>query len=368
MRSQFVFNGAAIYKVLYIILGALTVALACFAPGVVPRPDNPDAFIVRDMTGRDVRLKGPPENIMLFHTIGQHYLMVAQSVKKLKGAPLYVQNFARESMLGDLFPEFLRSDTLFSLGTAPLNAETALQFDTDALLAWHTNADRFTAIGYPNLINIANFNGDEPSLYRLLGDLTQNRERVDWLWQRFAGKMDQAYALAPQDKPPVKVLALGRDYHIWNRYSIDYNHDLIMLNAVNMASNIFNPRANVNIEAIISFNPDVILMSDYSSTIAVNDIYANPVLQPLKAVLDRRVYRMPRGAAQMAGPIERPLLVFWTCLVLHPEVIPPEPFRQEVRNTYMETFGFEMSEAQLDAFLNMKQNAGSFGYERFKVL
>ena len=360
---------ATIYTALYAILGLLTVALACFAPGVVPRPDNPDAFIVRDMTGRDVQLKGPPENIMLFYGILQHYLTVTQSVKEIKGAPLFVKSFVKDSMLGDLFPEFLHSDTLFSLGTAPLNVETVLRFDTDALVAWHSHTDSFTAIGYPHLIKMANFNGDEPSLYRLLADLTRKRERVGWLWQRFTSKMDQAYALTSQYKPPIRVLVLGYNYNMWGSSSIDYNHDLVMLNAINMAHNyIFNPRTSVNTEAILGFNPDVILLADFGNTFTVDDVYTNPVLQPLKAVLDRRVYRMPRGAARMAGPVERPLLVLWTCLVLHPEVRPLNPFREEVRDTYKETFDFGMSEAQLDAFLNIKQNAGSFGYERFKIL
>jgi ABC-type Fe3+-hydroxamate transport system, periplasmic component len=360
-----VFHGVTIYTALYTILGVLTLSLVCFAPGVAPRPHNPDAFIVRDMTDRDVYLEERPENIMLFHSIGPHYLTVTQSVKELKGAPLYEKRYAEESMLGELFPDFLYSDTLFSLGTIPLNAETVLQFDTDALITWHDQGDRFIAIGYPNLVSITNFNGNEPALYRLLGDLTQNQDRVHWLWQRFTDKMDQAYALAPQDKPPVKVLVLGRDYNMWNKYSIDFNYDLDMLNAVNMARNIFNPRLGVNIEEIIGFNPDVILMADYSSTVTVDEVYANPVLQSVRAVIDRRVYRMPRGASRMAGPVERPLLILWTCLILHPAVTPEKSFRQEVRETYMETFNFTMSNTQLDAFLNIKQNSGSVGYERF---
>jgi iron complex transport system substrate-binding protein len=105
-------------------------------------------------------------------------------------------------------------------------------------------------------------------------------------------------------------------------------------------------------------NPDIITGSPEA-------LYNDPRWRGLDAVRNRRVYGSTYIFFGYVHDIDNlPLSMRWLAEIFHPSRMSAQT-REKVRAHYRESYGFEMSEAQIDELLRVKENAGSQGHERF---
>jgi hypothetical protein len=64
-------------------------------------------------------------------------------------------------------------------------------------------------------------------------------------------------------------------------------------------------------------------------------------------------------------PVDETALLFWLAEILYPTL--PHMTRDAYRSIYASVYGREISDADIDAILHLKKNAGAFGYERFRA-
>jgi hypothetical protein len=89
----------------------------------------------------------------------------------------------------------------------------------------------------------------------------------------------------------------------------------------------------------------------------------DPRWRDLQSVKERRVYRM-YGGGGLGGLIYQPLYDRFMAEIAHPDRLQPK-LRQLIRDRIWTEFNYRLSDDEIDKMLNVGENKGSLGAERF---
>lgn len=339
-----------------------------------PRQENanpPRGAPVTDMVGRTARISVPAEKVFILTPILWHYLTVSQTDKPIVMLPPYMTNEFAVSVLGNIYPELKEKALAFTdfSGPSPISVEELLESDPDAALVWNYMSGGPELVNLRSLLQISADGGDKTKLFNMLGELTGGRERVEWIWRRFQTEYDQVVADIRPCVQQKRVAVVGTSgFALWGPPSQRYFTDnLEKVCGVNVASNFPAQGGGLNIENILILDPDVIWLNPYvleQTDMNVRTLYDDPRLSGLKAVKNRTIYHMPLGASRLEGPVEVPLSMLWQRIVMFPTVGTKLNMRDKIRRTYLEVYGYEMSDQEIDNWLRMEENSVSSEYAR----
>jgi iron complex transport system substrate-binding protein len=319
-----------------------------------------------DMYGNHVYLSGPVTNGFILPPVTGQYLTVDMTDRNLGGIPLYYQQESSSTLLGCIFPGLENKPGIITAaGARPLGVEPVLEHNFDMLMTYASFSEPYINIGYPALVQIESLNRREIELIELMGQLTGKPGRANYLTDRYKLKIAELFRTVPAKQPLITLLFVSHDYFmLWPQLPSRFDIYLARLGAVNLAAG--SPKnSGPNIESLFRLDPDFIFLYDYGNDLTVQDVYGNPALSGLKALKNRKVYRMPKGAMRMLGPVEEPLLFAWLGQILHYGNMPFTSLREEIKNTFKDIYSFDISETEIDKMLHIKENSPSFGYEQF---
>lgn len=132
----------------------------------------------------------------------------------------------------------------------------------------------------------------------------------------------------------------------------------------NVAAVMGNVNADVTFEQVLAWNPDVVVLGGFDTALPAH-LYADPKWRALKAVRERRVYKMPLGGYRWDPPShESPLGWLWLHGLLYPDA-PPVELRRELRELYQTLYARRPTDVQIDQILVADANAASSHYEQF---
>lgn len=115
---------------------------------------------------------------------------------------------------------------------------------------------------------------------------------------------------------------------------------------VSVSSKLFGSWNEVNLEQILLWNPDVIVIPPYG-LIQPADILENPDWQALDAVQSGRIYRMPRIIAPMDTPVPESLLgIAWMAKTFYPELVTLD-LAEEVVRFYADYYQFALTDEEV---------------------
>lgn len=356
-------------SVLIFLFLATILFFAFGAPWLASRATQAGTYAVYDMAGKPLYMRKPVQKGMIFAPVADNFIIVDNSAKHVTALAPYIRDEAARTMLGKIFPDLLSKQTAHTVQvTQPLGVEQTLLLNPDVVLLYDFQAQPFEAAGFPGLARITSIRDREEKMFSLLEGLTGQSQRRQSMFSRRQVLLEKLFASIPQNKPPVTTLTLShKNYHLFSSLFENFNTNLRRCNAINLAEKPFAPSGVMNVERLLKLNPEVIFLYDYRNDLTVQDIYGNEVLSGLQAVRNQRVYRMPRGIARMTGPVEEPLLFYWMTQLLHPEITPVISFRQLVKETYHDVFGYPLTDADVDDILNMRANESSTGYHLFSA-
>jgi len=120
---------------------------------------------------------------------------------------------------------------------------------------------------------------------------------------------------------------------------------------VSVTRDLFGSWNEVNLEQILLWNPEVIVIPPYG-LIQPADILENPDWQSLEAIQSGRVYRMPRIIAPMDTPVPESLLgIAWMAKTFYPELVTLD-LAEEVVRFYADYYQFELTDEEVDHLTN----------------
>lgn len=326
---------------------------------------------IRDLRGRAVPVAAPVRRAVVFPPVLGIYLTVDGGPDHVRATARYQTDTIQQGLLRRVFPAAADLPTAATIGrdsAVPGDPEQILALGADAVFSVSQFSASLKSVGVPLVLldfNPTGTNRDTEAMWRLIAAVAGKESRAEQLIHRYAGERDRVlssvagqaghpralYLYQSGTSPPLAAFGGTRESRL-----------LDAAGAVNVASGLRGPRLNV--EQLLEFAPDVIVISGFAAGNAVQALYADPALRGLPAVRTRRVYRLPTGGMLMDGLVEEPLMLQWLAEILHPDGMPRQ-FREKLRKTYADVYGVALSDDAMDETLRLDENAGSAGFARF---
>ncbi len=362
-----VFAGAVL------VLGIFTVQLgASGASDDSASADKPVAGrSIVDQNGTTVVLPEKIERVVLT-------ALPLPSIFALTGAPLDMivgmhpgsKSAIANSVMNDMYPGLADRETGFIEGT-DINIEALLNLQPDLVIYWGAYSNQtkqFKEAGIPAigvgtqgkgnaLLTLSTWLDIMGEVFDRKGETGRVIDYGNKTMEAISAKVDK---LSGSDKPRSLFLFKHGEEVITVPGKGHYGDWWISsTGGVNVASSI-DVTANVNMEQIYEWNPEIIFISSFTPTMP-EDLYSNSIAgqdwSSVSAVKNRRVYKVPVGVYRWYPPSgDVPLMMKWMAQKQHPELFKYDMVK-EIQSYYSEFYGYSLDTAGAEKILNTAKEA-----------
>lgn len=340
----------------------------------------PAEVTITDHADRTVTVPTDPEKVAILDiyplpSLLTVYLNSADSIVAMEPVSM---NAAKAGILSQLYPDILNVNTDIMNGDA-VNMEALAALQPDVVFYNAAKKDEaqqledagLTAVG----ISATKFNYDAIKTYQEWMSL------LDQIYPDYAGKRGtQAgdYASQVYNEVQDKVKDVTDKQKVLFLYQYD---DTAMVTssskffgqwwcdavgAANVAQDVpaDNMNAKITMEQVYEWNPDVIIITNFTKT-TPDDLYNNAIgsddWSSVKAVQDKRVYKMPLGVYRTYTPgIDTPLTLEWLAQAVYPDLFSDVDVASDVKDYYNKLFGVTLTDDQISAMYTPNRDAGSW--------
>lgn len=345
-----------------ILLWGAILLRSLMAPHVALAPPSSGQRIA-DATGRLVAFNPPARRLLDLQDQLPGYLATGGDLRRIAAISPWPVSQARQAGFEDIFPALAGVRTA-TFARNP-DIEQLLALDPDAVVAEKSISMSLRTLGFPGVFAISPASDTRSRIaqWRLSGAIDGHPERAALLLA-FYKEQVQDIRTEIGSLPETKAVILFGGSSYWTIAAHNYylNDVLALAHMTNVAAS-YGSYPQVNLEQLLLLDPDVILMNAQPvDNNTPEDMYRQPQWQVLRAVRERRVYKLPKFAVFL-GPVEQALLVRWLAEVAHPGI--PANFRAAYRTSYRAAYSYRLSDSMIDRELNLHINSGSFDYQRF---
>lgn len=326
---------------------------------------------LEDLNGRTVTLAGPVQNtVTLPMPAGAVFATVAQSTQALGGMHEASHNNLRNMLLPHIFPGFsqVRHDITRGSGFVP-NVESLLAIAPDLVWQWgHMGQELLAPIEAAGLKVVALRYGNEAYTQRwieLFAHSIGQPQRATAInaWRNgLRGQVQAQVAKVPlSQRQKVMYLSRYKTGMAAAGQAGNFHEDVTIAGGRNVnASKASAP--TINVEQILVWNPDVIVLSNFEHDLTPETLYRDPMLSHVDAVRNKRVYKAPAGGYYWDAPSQdTPLYWLWLAKLMYPQHIQLD-LRTEIRSAYQTLYGFAIDDQQLNRLLHLSLNSASRDY------
>lgn len=325
-----------------------------------------ETWIIEDTTGKKVEVKKNIESIAIVPIPWTSIVYAIDgSDERIVGMHPTAKTSYDACILKSLAPELENVNTDFVAKDFTINMEESGKLDLDVMIVWdyqEKEIEQLKALGIPavslkygtleDLQNgikvIGNLLGKEDKSEKLVA---YHKEAIEYFNSK-AGDFDNTV------KP--KVLYL-RDEQLKVAGSKAVNTRFIeMAGGENVAKEIDGQWVNVTMEQIMKWNPEIIVMSNFSN-FKPEDILNNSIegqdWSNIDAVKNNKVLKAPMGIYRWDAPCaESPLMIKWLAKKLQPIAFQDIELENEIKMFYTDFLNYELSNEELDRILQTNMN------------
>lgn len=231
------------------------------------------------------------------------------------------------------------------------NIETLLAARPDIVLTEEGPAlEQMKAVGLPAYA----FSAEQPGqLYdaikrmgALTGHVAEATASLNLLTTKLNMVADAVGAVDPAKR--LKVYVAGSS--IFRTFGGDFFQTFMVRNAggVSVSEQLTGGKIDVSPEQVLVWNPDVIILTSYTKD-TLSDVLANPKLQNVTAVLNHRVYVMPKYIVSWDMPVPESFLgTMWLAQKLYPDQVRFD-MSTEIAQFYQQFYKYTVPAADLAA-------------------
>lgn len=350
-------------------LTALPLVFACSA--TTPAADTGgETVTVTDQRGEVVEIDGPVERVVTIPMPAASMLVAVDGgTDRLAGMNPSSQEALADGVLGEFYPEAQDIPADVAGTDFVPNVESTLALDPDVVIQWGDRGDQFISpledAGVPVVGLDYGTQEDLEEWIEIFGLLLDQEERADHILQTYhehRATIEEAVSGA-EDTPGILYLNQSSDGYTANGTETYHDFFIDLVGGENAAAEL-DGIVDVDMEQIIAWDPDIVLLSQFDTTVP-EDLYSDPVWEDVTAVQQDRVYRIPLGGYRWDPPNQESHLMWhWLAQVVHPEA-ELEPLRNEIDSTFEFLYGQAPSTEQTDEILQTEENADSADYDIF---
>lgn len=252
-----------------------------------------------------------------------------------------------------------------------VNMEGLAEEGIDAAILWkhqEKDAEKLRQMGIP-AVRIFNNNVDSlKKSFLIVGKLLGKEERAATINAFY----DNAYKEITAHKSEVEKADKPVVLFLRNKKLRLQGNDNFMKEAVEIGGGIpvsvsvgqnETGSGTITMEEIYQADPDIILLSNFD-TFVPDDIYDNRIpgqdWSSLKAVKNRRVYKVPLGIYRWDAPgVETPLMMKWMARLLQPEIFKDIRIREETKTFFSDFIKYNLNDEDLSVIFADEANKRS---------
>ena len=332
---------------------------------------------VKDHAGNDVEVPNTVERIAVcdIYPLPSILAVFFDSAEKIVGMAPQSMAAAKNSLLGQVYPEILNADTAFTDGTN-VNIEELLKLDTDVVFYNAGNKELGEQLKNAGLCAVAISAGKWK--YDAIATLNGWIDTFDQIIPQNEKKEKvEEYAKSVYDEVSKRVSAL-RDEEKEKVFFLFQYTDTNMLTNGNPsfgswwseaigAKNVVTDQTEKNslkadMEQVYAWDPSVIFITNFTQAKA-DDLYNNTIgtydWSPVDAVKNRRVYKMPLGMyrSYTAG-VDAPIALWWLAKACYPALFEDIDITEKTIGYYQDVFGITLTAEQANSIFDPDPNAG----------
>ena len=311
----------------------------------VEENDEAKSITVKDHLDREVTFEKTPDRLVSGYYITSSMLMALGLTDKAVGIEAKAETRPLYSLAA---PKLL---DLPNVGTAKeFNMEGALDLKPDMLVVPVRLKDVVKTLEELDIktlgVNPESFEDIEEVL-TMLGDVTKTQDRAKEIISYNRELLKKAKALAEgKDQEAATVYFGGNSSFLTTAGGKMHQSSLIEeAGAQNVAKELEDSYwAEVSYEQILSWQPEYIVIASDASY-SVEDVLADPALSGLKAVNEKKVYKLPSNIESWDSPVPASVLgVLAISSYLHPEEYGQDMLKRDVVEYYEKFYGFTFNE------------------------
>ena len=365
-------------------LAISTMALAACSQNDEVNTDNADVQttmeekIIIDQTGTEVTIKDKVDSIATggilpyFHT----WYVATNSTKEIVAMHPNSYNAAENSMLAKLSPDILNASTDF-VKNGETNIEELMNLNPDIYFELTTNektieqtrAAGITTVGIKAIDAaaaepLATFN----SWLQLTAEIADTTERADRFLEEGTTVQNEINEkikdLTPEQKPNALMLyQLSEQSITVSGKGFFGNQWLNATGANDVAEKDVQGRKDVNMEQILSWNPEIIYLTNFTP-VQPEDLYNNNIegqdWSQVDAVKNKKVYKIPLGIYRWFPPSgDAPLMLKWLANHNQPELFNYD-MNNEIRTYYKDFYNYDVTNEEIQSILNPSSEAAKY--------
>lgn len=365
----------------YIAAGTIMAAATGCSTNTTNITTNPETAVtatktIVDHAGNEVTIPNELEKVVIsgLLPLPSVFVQFRGSAEEIVGMHPGSMSAAENSYLVNIFPEILEADTSFVVN-GTVNIEELMKLEPDVVYYSAANKEEYElykkagipAIGFSTTIADYDCVETYAKWIELFGEIYGEQGTADAIiaeGRQVAEEIKQLTEnLTEEERPDVLIL-----YHYTNgtlttagsNFFSEYWLDIA--GADNVAAEL-NAGAEINMEQIYEWDPDMILITNFSPYLP-EDFYNNTIeghdWSNVKAVKEGKVYKFPLGMYRWFPPAsDTPLTLQWLAKTIQPEIFAELDMDHEIKEFYEKYYDVELTDEDVqDIYHPSREAAG----------
>ena len=322
-----------------------------------------------DQANRKITLKSEAKKVVTIPIpLSSLSISIDGNTSRLVSINPIAKEAIHNGILNTIFPESKNLSTKAVGANFVPNIEELLKLNPDLVFQWaHFGQSIIEPLKNAGLNVVLLKYGEEELVqewFKILAKTYNQEERVNKILKHREKVKYRLKILTKNVKSKPKVLYFLRmkqklmvaGEESFNNYSIN------LTGGENIMG--FKKFKELNIEKIIEYNPEVILLNNFESKLTLKEVYSHPLLSLTDAAKNKQVYKLPLGGERWDPPgQESPLMWLWLFKILHPNLANYD-LKNEIKEAYKLLYNYEINENEIKNILHFNINKNSKYYKR----
>ncbi|MEN6325407.1 MAG: ABC transporter substrate-binding protein [Syntrophomonas sp.] len=344
------------------LIGLIVVGAGCGK--TAPTSQVNDKKTIIDQLGRSVQIPNKVERIVtLPMPLPSIIYAVDGNGSKVVGMHPTSAKALNTGILATLAPELKKVPTSFVQEGFTVNIEELLKLKPDVVIQWGTEEKeikKMEAAGIPVIALTQGTQDDLEGWIKIIGQILNKEDRASELiafQQKTINDIKSKTSSIPAEKKPKVYYFLNENLQTAGT-GTHHNNWIGITGGKNVAASL-NGFPNVNMEQLQTWNPDIILISNFTD-LQPDDILQNKIKgqdwSKIDAVKNKRVYKIPLAGYRWDAPsVESPLMLKWLAQVQYPDIFKDYSMVDELIDFCSTFYKYDLSNEKAAEILNISK-------------